>query len=677
MLKKQKIANSLFFIHILQVFSAHKQAYDEYMIKKCYYCVLFCTLFFASSCLDKEKNLYVELTYDQYFDFNLNQEVALTVDYGFSNKDYIVLFELYDQNPLETKEDGSQEKKDIEPVYRAATDGSGKYSGSIPLLSELSEVWLYSDYPGTVSLAKLEIKNHSLVFDQKAYIAALSQKSATRALTPNKHKYPDGWKILGDWDEYGTPAYLLPELASPSPTTLYSIKDTYTSVAANEITKRYPEFFDGKMSSDVKIIKPTKVRLAFVSSSAGWNNAVGYFTYPTNQPPTSVKDIQKILAFPNASPIAKSETQRGALLCGDQVQLKYWDGKEFHDEFPAGVSIGWFLEGMGFITDGKNGNIGDVKEQGYSRYSITTLNSDGKQRAVSLKDKNSNQIIAIGFEDNIDLKYNDAAFYLDIEQKDAIDVDTPELPEVTPPKDLENTVTYYGLLAFEDLWPETGDYDMNDVMISYKSTVYRRILNNRVYKIIDEFTPYNDGGTKQTGFGYQFNSLSAGSIKKVTIDGASASTHMEGQMLEPGQDHPTILVFDNIKQGVLNKKLTVTIELNDVIEDYARPPYNPFIFANSNRGIEVHLPKYLPTSKVDASLFGTKGDGSRPEEKLYYVVSHWLPQMPFAINLSGVKDFPIPEEQEKISDTYPGFKPWIASNGATDKDWYKKPKKKE
>lgn len=647
------------------------------MIKKCYYCVLFCTLFFASSCLDKDKNLYVELTYDQYFDFNLNQKVALTVDYGFSNKDYIVLFELYDQNPLETKEDGSQEKKDIEPVYRAATDGSGKYSGSIPLLSELSEVWLYSDYPGTVSLAKLEIKNHSLIFDQKAYIAALSQKPASRALTPNKHKYPDGWKILGDWDEYGTPDYLLPELASPPASTLYSIRDIYSSTPVNGkfIMDRYPEFFNGKMTSDIKITKPTKIRLAFITGSANWNNTVGYFTYPTNKPPTSVAEIQKILAFPNASPVVKNGTSRGALLCNHQVQLKYWDGKDLKDEFPADISIGWFLEGMGFnLPQG-----GNIEEKSNTRYSITSLNTDKKQRTVSLKDKNSDQIVAIGFEDNTDFKYNDACFYLAIEEKGAIDVDTPELPEVTPPQDLENKVTNYGLLAFEDLWPEPGDYDMNDIMISYKSTVYRKIVGNRAYKIVDEFIPYHDGGTKETGFGYQFSSLNASHIKKVTIEGASASAHMEGQMLEPGQDHPTILVFDNIKQEVINKKITVTIELNEVPEDLVEAPYNPFIFANPNRGIEVHLPKMTPTNKADVTLFGTKGDGSRPEDKLYYVVSHWLPQMPFAINLPKIdqKAFPTPDEHEKISDTYPGFKPWIASNGKTDADWYKKPKKKE
>lgn len=627
----------------------------------------------AGSCIDADRNLYIKLTNEQYFDFNLNKEVTLNIDYGFAMDNYVVLFELYDQNPFETKEDGTQEKKDIEPVYRAATDGSGKFTGKPQLLSALSEVWLCCDYPGAASAVRLEIKDQSLSFDQKAYVAALSAK--TRAVTPNKHNYPGHWKVLGDWDDYGRPDYLLPEPASPPPSTLYSIKDIYNStpVGGKFITERYPQFFDGTMTSDIKIVKPTRVRLAFINSSAAWNNAVGYFTYPTNNPPKSPSEIQKILAFPNASPIVKSETGRGALSCNDQIQLKYWneDKNEFQETFPEGVSIGWFLEGMGFnLPQG-----GNVTEQSTTRYSIIALNADNRQRAVSLKDKNSSQIVAIGFEDNVDMKFNDACFYVDIEQENAIDPDTPVLPGVDPPQDKENTVSYNGMLTFEDLWPKTGDYDMNDLMLYYKSTVYRTIVGNRVYKVVDEFTPFHDGGKRSTGFGYQLSSLNASSIKNVTIEGGTPSTHMQGMMLEPDQSHPTILVFDDIKQGVVGKKFTITIEMTgDVPEDLARPPYNPFIFNYGNRGIEVHLPKYTPTSKADMSLFGTEGDGSRPEEKLYYVVSHWLPQMPFAINLPGVKDFPIPEEESRISDTYPGFTPWVSSAGKTNADWYKKPK---
>ena len=53
------------------------------------------------------------------------------------------------------------------------------------------------------------------------------------------------------------------------------------------------------------------------------------------------------------------------------------------------------------------------------------------------------------------------------------------------------------------------------------------------------------------------------------------------------------------------------------------PPYNPFIFVESDkdRGREVHLVKYPPTDKADFGLFGTGSDASRPDEGLYYVMN--------------------------------------------------------
>ena len=122
--------------------------------------------------------------------------------------------------------------------------------------------------------------------------------------------------------------------------------------------------------------------------------------------------------------------------------------------------------------------------------------SDGikRQRTVSLRDTESNQIVAIGFEDNIDLDYCDAIFYIHTSEKNAIDEEVvpplPEDPEV--PTDEDNYTTYSGILTFEDLWPEQGDYDMNDVMIRYKSKVYKSILTNRVYKIVDEFLRFTE-----------------------------------------------------------------------------------------------------------------------------------------------------------------------------------------
>ena len=130
---------------------------------------------------------------------------------------------------------------------------------------------------------------------------------------------------------------------------------------------------------------------------------------------------------------------------------------------------------------------------GEPRYSYSAMNSDNKQRVVALRDKGTDQLVAIGFEDNKDLDYCDATFYLKIAESQAIDTDLPELPSVDPPTTVNNTVT--GLLAFEDLWPSQGDYDMNDVIVEYKSTIYQNALTGKAYKIVDEFTPVHSGGS--------------------------------------------------------------------------------------------------------------------------------------------------------------------------------------
>lgn len=621
----------------------------------------------TSSCVN-DQNLYQDsggssekIPKEQFFDYDLTQEITINIDYCFPNNDYVVLFELYDQNPIEEKANGTTEKKDIAPIYSASTDKKGTYNGTTTILSELSEIWLYSDFLGTVSPVKLSITNHRISFNQNEYIAGLKKAiPQVKGITNNQHSYTDDWLTLGDWDNVGEPEYLSPTIATPPSDIMYSIKDTYKKVSGKDIKNFHPEFFDGNMISDVPITKPTKMSLVFITSGAVWNNAVGYFTYPTGETP-DVSNIKKILAFPNASPIYKlsNGNRVGSLLCGSQVELKYWDGTKFQDEFPAGVTIGFCLQGMGF----NNGNI--VAGQG-TRYSTKELNNDQKQRVVSLREPSSNQIVAIGFEDNIDFDYRDAIFYLHVETEDAIDKDKlPELPDVDSPSNEDNSITYSGTLTFEDLWPSDGDYDMNDVMVDYTSTVYRTIMENRVYKIVDIFTPRHSGGRLQSGFGYQLHNLSPNDILSIQIEGGEVSSYMENTNMEAGQSHPTILLFDNIKT-VIGREYTVTINLKEVKEGTIKAPYNPFIFVEQ-RGTEVHLVNYPPTDKATLSLLGTKEDLSRPEDELYYVSKK---QMPFAIHLP-VKDFPIPEESVRIDQAYPKFRSWVDSQGEKDQDWYK------
>ena len=657
---------------------------------------LFCAPLICG-CVDNQRDLFQEpekLPKESFFDFNMNQNLAIDIDYGFK-EDYVVLFEIYDQDPIEVNDkDGSWKKKNIEPFYRAATSKKGTFNeDGITIRADISEVWLSSDYLGAASPVKLTIgEDHRISFNQNEYIQSLLAKASTpvsRGVTTNQHKYQDDWMLLPnvDWNDNGRPNNLSAEKNIPPASVLYNIKNVFRKTDGKSIRDNYPEFFNGKMISDIPITKETEVSLVFVNSTAAWYNTVGYYTYPTGETPT-LENIQKVLAFPNASPVYKTAGV-GALVCGDEVKLKYWNEKEgkFEEKFPAGITIGWCLQGMGFRSKPLDEYVqGDLVQGMGTRYSTTILNkagSDGikRQRTVSLRDTESNQIVAIGFEDNIDLDYCDAIFYIHTSEKNAIDEEVvpplPEDPEV--PTDEDNYTTYSGILTFEDLWPEQGDYDMNDVMIRYKSKVYKSILTNRVYKIVDEFTPFHRGGYLINGFGYQLHNIANSDISDVSIEGpsyASKSQYMPGKT-ETGQSHPTILLFDNMRifdgKEEADKKYTVTIQVNDVSSKNVLPPYNPFIFVESDktRGREVHLVKYPPTDKANPSLLGTGKDVSRPDEGLYYVS---IDLMPFALNMP-ISEFPIPEEGVRIDESYPKFATWVKSNGAQAKDWYKYPKK--
>ena len=59
------------------------------------------------------------------------------------------------------------------------------------------------------------------------------------------------------------------------------------------------------------------------------------------------------------------------------------------------------------------------------------------------------------------------------------------------------------------------------------------------------------GGYLQNGFGYQLHKLSNSNVKSVKItgpdaSGLSSSIYMEGKETEPGQSHPTILLYDDM-----------------------------------------------------------------------------------------------------------------------------------
>ena len=101
---------------------------------------------------------------------------------------------------------------------------------------------------------------------------------------------------------------------------------------------------------------------------------------------------------------------------------------------------------------------------------LTICTGPEQRFCVSLYDKASGKTV-IGFEDGEDGDYKDVLFYLDADPEGAID--DSDKPVIDPGEEQYPDVTgdpINGTLAFEDLWPSQGDYDMNDVVVGYSTT---------------------------------------------------------------------------------------------------------------------------------------------------------------------------------------------------------------
>lgn len=242
-----------------------------------------------------------------------------------------------------------------------------------------------------------------------------------------------------------------------------------------------------------------------------------------------------------------------------------------------------------------------------------------------------------------------------------------------------------GSIAFEDLWPGLGDYDFNDLVLDYQ---FQTVTNasNYVVEVFGNFTVKAVGASQRNGFGFQlgqdfpFENLNvSGSILTEGI------INLENNGTESGQDLSTIIVFDN-SYAVLPsaggtgvnvsleypyvEPVTVSITMNFadntyLIEDIDIENFNPFLIVNRDRGHEIHLPDYTPTSLMDLEIFGSSHDDSNPATGKYFKTSN---NIPWAVLLPEPFDYPI--EKTEITAGYLHFIEWAQSSGSNFSDWY-------
>ena len=331
-------------------------------------------------------------------------------------------------------------------------------------------------------------------------------------------------------------------------------------------------------------------------------------------------------------------------------------------------------------------------------YQLTSMAIDRQDRIfVGTNDTNS-RLIEISKEDGAyqvvrtyDRKINDLTAWkcetADLGQQDSdgdgvIDIldDHPDDPyaafDIYTPSEIG-----YGTLAFEDMWPAQGDFDFNDLVVNYRVVNVMNTSNQSVRLKMD-LKVAAAGATFKNGFGIELP-IDGDLVASVEGDQRSESIiTVNDQGLEEGHGKAVIIPFDNA-QSLFGGNAIVNTRPNHIKYDpvsvnmiihFTLPidasllnnaPYNPFMFIQGDRGREVHLKNYPPTSLADHSHFQTEDDLTNLGDGKTYTNEE---NIPWAINM--IHNFRFPTESTRIDKAYNYFNSWGRSNGASYQDWY-------
>lgn len=250
----------------------------------------------------------------------------------------------------------------------------------------------------------------------------------------------------------------------------------------------------------------------------------------------------------------------------------------------------------------------------------------------------------------------------------------------------------YATLLFEDLWPSVGDYDFNDMVISYNIKTVTN-ANGAIADLIYKFKLRAIGASLPNGFAFQLDNINAEKVYSITGNDVKAkwfSANKNGT--EANQKMANIVVFDDAFRilpspggsGVntiqdngyvkpVEMEVTVTFvnpegkyENGEVYQkEFTNAQFNPYLIVNQDRGTEIHLADYEPSNLINTKLFGQGEDNSVPEKGRYFKTVN---QLPWALNVT--EEIPYASEKSDFLNAYPVFAEWAKTNGEYFSDWY-------
>ena len=609
---------------------------------------------------DKEE----EVTLDNYFDFATTKNIQLNIDYG--KECPRAYFEVYAENPLSYVAEGGQiiKKAGVSHIATGFTDIQGRYIKPASFPTAVSEVYIYSPDFGVPTLYKTKVVGSDVsakITFENALDVTPVDSSTRSAQTRSSLKFITNVipNVLGTWNvNTGRPNYLDTSKKINVDATLKSYITTYFPEGKNNVGTNLVSD-----DADILIKEDANVVVNYFGGDTGAQSVFAYYCYSENASIDEIRQAAKhaCVIFPNAH---KSNLGNYS---GVAVNLKYINEtgsfpEEEPERIPAGTKIGFLI-----WNDGWRG----VKANGNMFYSTKSLNSDKISHTAifAAKNKAGDRVNVITMEDwkNGENDYNDVAFVISSNPIAAI-----EVPDVPNPGDRQGTEKYSGVLGFEDNWPEQGDYDLNDVVMKYQSSVDYNI-DNKVLNIIDKFTLAWTGANYKNSFAYEVP-FDLSKASKVTVNGSETSSY-SGNVITLFKDAKAELGVSNvnaedmINQNIQEKTYTVSIQFNNPTLDKSVvvAPYNPFIKV-FNSATEVHLTDHKPTTGAN-NRFPSGADISRGDVDGTYFIC-----FPFAIHVdarldASILNLDLKKENQRIDKTYPKFAEWAKTRDPQIKWW--------
>ncbi len=295
-----------------------------------------------------------------------------------------------------------------------------------------------------------------------------------------------------------------------------------------------------------------------------------------------------------------------------------------------------------------------------------------------------------GYLDEITLDASDATDY---SSNNGIGVCMPDSgggdPEPGNPHYNYPGTTYFYQI-FEDLWPNTGDFDLNDLVLKSRIGWDKHADNTYKYVYIQTIVQAVGAGI-HSGLGWEFFKNNGNGTREYLPDIVTWFG---------GDDDPdvnnAVICFEDVKEwqttpysntgGLGPDGEPDTLEIQVYIPQGEVYSFEilAYLFRTDNPSHQVRTFGAPPTASADMNLFQTGNDDSP-------TTWNWTEGTSFTYPLTGTNafyrtennhpwaiefiasDFKVAKEKTDILYAYPQFKDWAESGGSVYPDWYNHP----